>query len=85
MTPLEIHVLSDGKPGHENQSLGLAEAIEVLRAAGGDIAERQQVGVGHSRAGEGKSLGENAWKKNWQRFLSISKRCKEGGTKAIKS
>ena len=42
MTPLEIHVLSDGKPGHENQSLGLAEAIEVLRAAGGDI---EQVGT----------------------------------------
>jgi mitochondrial fission protein ELM1 len=27
MSPLEIHVLSDGKPGHENQSYGLAEAI----------------------------------------------------------
>jgi uncharacterized protein len=31
MTPLEIHVLSDGKPGHENQSFGLAEAIGRLR------------------------------------------------------
>lgn len=31
MTPLEIHVLSDGKPGHENQSYGLAEAIGRLR------------------------------------------------------
>lgn len=30
MTPLEIHVLSDGKPGHENQSFGLAEAIGRL-------------------------------------------------------
>jgi mitochondrial fission protein ELM1 len=27
MTPLEIHIVSDGKPGHENQSFGLAEAI----------------------------------------------------------
>jgi mitochondrial fission protein ELM1 len=26
-TPLEIWILSDGKPGHENQSFGLAEAI----------------------------------------------------------
>jgi uncharacterized protein len=31
MTPLEIHVLSDGKPGHENQSFGLAEAIGRVR------------------------------------------------------
>lgn len=31
MTPLEIQVLSDGKPGHENQSYGLAEAIGRLR------------------------------------------------------
>ncbi|MCW1883612.1 mitochondrial fission ELM1 family protein [Luteolibacter flavescens] len=31
MTPLEIHVLSDGKPGHENQSYGLAEAIGRIR------------------------------------------------------
>lgn len=31
MTPLEIHVLSDGKPGHENQSYGLVEAIGRLR------------------------------------------------------
>ena len=31
MTSLEIHVLSDGKPGHENQSYGLAEAIGRLR------------------------------------------------------
>jgi mitochondrial fission protein ELM1 len=31
MTPLEIQVLSDGKPGHENQSFGLAEAIGRLR------------------------------------------------------
>lgn len=31
MTPLEIHVLSDGKPGHVNQSYGLAEAIGRLR------------------------------------------------------
>jgi len=28
---LEIHVLTDGKPGHENQSLGLAEAIGRIR------------------------------------------------------
>jgi mitochondrial fission protein ELM1 len=27
MKPLEIQVLGDGKPGHENQSLGLAEAL----------------------------------------------------------
>jgi mitochondrial fission protein ELM1 len=26
-TPLDIWILSDGKPGHENQSFGLAEAI----------------------------------------------------------
>ncbi len=31
MTPLEIHVLSDGKPGHQNQSFGLAEAIGRVR------------------------------------------------------
>lgn len=31
MKPLEIQILSDGKPGHENQSLGLAEAIGRLR------------------------------------------------------
>lgn len=31
MMPLEIHVLSDGKPGHENQSFGLAEAIGRVR------------------------------------------------------
>ena len=29
--PLDIHVLSDGKPGHENQSFGLAEAIGRIR------------------------------------------------------
>lgn len=28
---LDIHVLSDGKPGHENQSYGLAEAIGRIR------------------------------------------------------
>jgi mitochondrial fission protein ELM1 len=28
--PLHIHVLSDGKPGHQNQSLGLADAIGRL-------------------------------------------------------
>src|SRR5688572_24129007 len=31
MKPLEIQILSDGKPGHENQSLGLAHAIGRLR------------------------------------------------------
>ncbi len=31
MKPLEIQILSDGKPGHENQSLGLAEALGRLR------------------------------------------------------
>lgn len=31
--PLQILVLSDGKPGHENQSLGLAEAMARLRPA----------------------------------------------------
>lgn len=29
--PLQILLLSDGKPGHENQSLGLAEAMARLR------------------------------------------------------
>lgn len=29
--PIQILVLSDGKPGHENQSLGLAEAMARLR------------------------------------------------------
>lgn len=33
MKPLRIHILSDGKPGHENQSYGLAEAIARLRPA----------------------------------------------------
>jgi mitochondrial fission protein ELM1 len=31
MKPLRIQILSDGKPGHENQSYGLAEAIGRLR------------------------------------------------------
>jgi mitochondrial fission protein ELM1 len=31
--PLQIWILSDGKPGHENQSFGLAEAIGRRRAA----------------------------------------------------
>lgn len=31
MAPLEILILSDGKPGHENQSHGLAEAIGRIR------------------------------------------------------
>ncbi|MBK1827495.1 mitochondrial fission ELM1 family protein [Haloferula rosea] len=30
ISPLRITVLSDGKPGHQNQSLGLAEAISRL-------------------------------------------------------
>lgn len=31
--PIEIWILSDGKPGHENQSFGLAEAIGRCRPA----------------------------------------------------
>jgi mitochondrial fission protein ELM1 len=31
MKPLRIQILSDGKPGHENQSYGLAEAIGRVR------------------------------------------------------
>ena len=31
MNPLRIQILSDGKPGHENQSYGLAEAIGRVR------------------------------------------------------
>ncbi len=31
MKPLRIQILSDGKPGHENQSFGLAEAIGRIR------------------------------------------------------
>lgn len=31
MKPLRIQILSDGKPGHENQSYGLAEAIGRIR------------------------------------------------------
>lgn len=31
MKPLQIQILADGKPGHENQSLGLAEAIGRIR------------------------------------------------------
>ena len=31
--PIQILILSDGKPGHENQSLGLAEAMARLRPA----------------------------------------------------
>ncbi|WP_035613320.1 ELM1/GtrOC1 family putative glycosyltransferase [Haloferula sp. BvORR071] len=31
MKPLEIQILSDGKPGHENQSIGLAQALGRLR------------------------------------------------------
>ena len=29
--PFDILILSDGKPGHENQSYGLGEAIARLR------------------------------------------------------
>jgi uncharacterized protein len=47
--PKFIRVLSDGRPGHENQSLGLAEAIvrrtgarlEVVRFAKGDLLWRR--------------------------------------------
>ena len=36
--PLDIWILSDGKPGHENQSFGLAEA--TLLVTGGALRRR---------------------------------------------
>lgn len=49
--PLVIWVLGDGKPGHENQSLGLAEALgrlrpcTVKRIAVGDMGPLERLGA----------------------------------------
>lgn len=47
-TPINILIISDGKPGHYNQSLGLAEAMQRLHGAEVSIEQISPLGKGQS-------------------------------------